>query len=433
MVHAIRSTFALIRTVLSNFQRFFARHNPFCRTKKDVSTKDDRVQIRDEQEYEEPGQFDLTSEGRRLALESLGNFVKGGKYQFLSELAQISTDDYVKVGSRLYAIPYKYEKRLRFRERWEGLTILDAFMNDEDKLAQGDADYWKEEIESGRLVTRDGPVTDDFRWRVGESVWHTRHGHEPPIGSEDIEIVHLCSRFVALSKPPSMPVHPSGKFRRCSLIYLVAARFALRRLFVVHRIDAVTGGLVIFGRTREAAAELHKKNKAHEIQKTYLAEVEGHFPHAKFTCNEPLGFSTKARVDKEKGKEATTNFRRLVYKPSIDTTVLEVKPRSGRQHQIRVHLKYLGHPIIGDPIYGSGPAASLSDENHDLHHVHVSNAQEVLEEGTQLKCKNCPKLFIKELRTNAGSIHLHALRYQTDDFCFTTQPPHWAREAVGMF
>jgi len=140
------------------------------------------------------------------AYASLGDFVKGGKYQFLSELSTITPSDYIVIEGIQYVIPYLYEKRIKFHARWEGKTLLDSFATDEHLSKRGDYDYWKEELEAGKILDReDEKVSENFTWQKGKSVWHTRHLHEPPIYlAGDIKLVHVCPKFVVVNKPGSM-------------------------------------------------------------------------------------------------------------------------------------------------------------------------------------------------------------------------------------
>ena len=355
------------------------------------------------------------------ALASLGEIVKGGKKQCLAEMAVISNDDFVVIDGLRYAIPYDYDKRIRCRKRWEGRKLLDV-LNDEFPNTD-----WQHEIDAGHVVTREGIVSPDFVWNVGKSVWHTRHIHESPTSGE-ITIVHKDENYLVVDKPPSMPVHPCGRYHRGSLIFQLAAR-GFRNLRVTHRLDLQTSGIVIFARNSGAATALQSKNKAHNLQKTYLAEVEGNFPHDEYACSEPLNFRVKGKrshVDHEEGKSAHTDFTKIHYNKVSNTTIVQAKPRTGRQHQIRVHLAHLGYPIVDDPIYGTPPVAESLDENHCLSHPSVPYGDEIRRNGERLDCQDCPHLYPKSLKKRVHPIRLHALRYEGEGFSYETDPPVWA-------
>ncbi len=382
-----------------------------------------------------PREEAMKPQSTRSALESLGEVIKGGKKQFLSELAVISQKDYVTLDNQTYVLPYVYDVRIRYHSPWNGRRLIDVF--ESDLRNWGDRDYWMGEINAGRLVTRSGAVSPDFIWRIGESVWHTRHVHEPPVGSEDISLIHVCERFVVVCKPPTMPVHPCGTYKKNTLIFKVAARYGFRRLFVVHRIDKQVSGVVVFGRTREAAAEFHASNKAHELRKTYLAEVEGDFRWDNVICRMPLHFSEgRTKVDHANGKEAHTEFTKIQYLPETSSTLVEVRPKTGRQHQIRSHLKFLEHPIVGDPLYGNGSPSRLPDATHNLHHLQLARGPKLLEMGRELKCRDCPAVFASAIKTCPEPIRLHALRYESKqkgrEFCYEASMPEWGPKPVPI-
>ena len=124
---------------------------------------------------------------------------------------------------------------------------------------------------------------------------------------------------------------------------------------VVHRIDKDTSGLVIIAKNDKAHINISEQIKNREVKKTYLALVRGVVKENEATINMPIGRSTKDRkkmaVDK-KGKEAITDFK--VLNRFDGFTYIEVNIRTGRTHQIRVHMAEIGYPIVGDEVYSNG-------------------------------------------------------------------------------
>jgi len=370
---------------------------------------------------------------------STGEIIKGGKKQFFSDLAAVTRSDYAVLDGHRYVLPYVHDKRYRYHVPWSGRSLLDVLCHDEDFTRIGNRAYWENEVLCRRILTRSGPIdsidmAERFIWSVGDSIWHQRHTHEPPVGSEEIELIHVDERHVVVNKPPSMPVHPCGTYKRNSLIFLVAVMHGFRTLHIVHRLDKQTSGVCIFGRSRQAAADLHRRNREHKLRKTYLAQVTGKIAHDTFACNMPLGFCNgRAVVDHVSGKEAYTSFRKIKYISATDTTLLEAVPTTGRRHQIRAHLLFLDHPIVDDPLYGNGPPATTPDPKHNLHHLDVPRGPKLLEIGRDLKCKDCPYLFMKDIKTHNNPIRLHALMYEGDGFSYRATPPAWARNAgIGV-
>lgn len=135
-----------------------------------------------------------------------------------------------------------------------------------------------------------------------------------------------------------------------------------KRAGIVHRLDKETSGLLVIAKTSEAFENLQAQFKNREVEKKYLALVHGKVSPAEGEINAPVG---RLPWNRERfgvlpgGREALTKYRAIKNYALLPTayTLLELTPLTGRTHQIRVHLKYLGHPIVGDPFYGGRKAA----------------------------------------------------------------------------
>jgi 23S rRNA pseudouridine1911/1915/1917 synthase len=122
---------------------------------------------------------------------------------------------------------------------------------------------------------------------------------------------------------------------------------------IVHRLDAGTSGLMVVAKTDEAYAALRSMFRAHIVERRYLALVRGDVAHDVFAVDAPLGRrAAKIVVDATEGRRSETGFE--VRERLDGATLLEALPRTGRTHQIRVHLAAIGHPILGDRVYGGG-------------------------------------------------------------------------------
>uniref|UniRef100_H2Z6U9 Pseudouridine synthase RsuA/RluA-like domain-containing protein n=1 Tax=Ciona savignyi TaxID=51511 RepID=H2Z6U9_CIOSA len=185
------------------------------------------------------------------------------------------------------------------------------------------------------------------------------HRHEGPVLDTQVEIIRDDSKFLVVNKPASIPIHPCGRFRNNSLVYILAKEFGYRGLLGCHRIDRLTSGIVIFGKTKNIAQKVTKEISSREVEKEYICKVVGEFPSAEngpIECTQPvcvfsckLGYSVAWEVEGIVSKEASTSFSRMWTDGK--TSIVLCKPKTGRTHQIRVHLQYLGYPILNDPIY----------------------------------------------------------------------------------
>ena len=168
---------------------------------------------------------------------------------------------------------------------------------------------------------------------------------------------HVDEEFVLFDKPSGVLIHPQTKATPYSLIDELKYQFG-RDANIAHRIDQETSGLVLCARNKVSEREIKMMFQEREMRKKYLALVHGELKDT-ITVEAPL-LRSKAesaivrmvvKVD-ETGKESKTGFEPLKYFPELNMTLVECSPLTGRQHQIRVHLFHVKHPIVGDPIYG---------------------------------------------------------------------------------
>ncbi len=127
---------------------------------------------------------------------------------------------------------------------------------------------------------------------------------------------------------------------------------------IVHRLDMATSGLMVFARGAEMQKKLSRAFHDRKVEKRYVAVVAGKLALARGEISLPLGADwpnrPKQKVDHDQGKHSLTHYEVLTYDASTDSTRVELTPITGRTHQLRVHLAAIGHPIVGDTLYG-GP------------------------------------------------------------------------------
>ena len=167
-------------------------------------------------------------------------------------------------------------------------------------------------------------------------------------------------RFVVFDKPSGVLIHPQNRNTEYSLIDELKAQFG-RDANIAHRIDQETSGLVLCARDKESERDIKMMFQERDMKKKYLALVHGELKNA-LTIEAPLLRKEDesaivrmvVKVDPS-GKASKTDIRPIKYFSDSNTTLVECSPLTGRQHQIRVHLFHVKHPIVGDPIYGQTP------------------------------------------------------------------------------
>lgn len=188
-----------------------------------------------------------------------------------------------------------------------------------------------------------------------------------------LELIYEDSDVAVINKPQGMVVHPSAGYSSGTLVN--ALLFHIKDLSsingvirpgIVHRIDKDTSGLLMIAKNNEAHHALAQELKAKKSLRKYIAIVHGNLPNDLGVIEAPIGRSEKDRKKQavtSKGKDALTRFK--VLERFGDYTLVELSLETGRTHQIRVHMAYIGHPIAGDPLYG--PRKTLKGNGQFLH------------------------------------------------------------------
>ncbi|KND01530.1 RluA family pseudouridine synthase [Spizellomyces punctatus DAOM BR117] len=274
-----------------------------------------------------------------------------GRKAFLSHEGQPLPDVeyYFEKGLRKVK-PYKFVYQTYAKGRWQGRPIIEVFAKEfQDKPR----DYYEKAICTGKILINNERISLDYVLRNGDLLSHSIHRHEPPISDQTVEIVYSDTDMLVVNKPSSIPIHPTGRYHHNTILHILRSpEFNYSNLFPVNRLDRLTSGLCLIARNKKRSQELMVEFQQRNVEKTYLCRVRGEFPTEEIICEEPiLTVSHKLGVNtvSPEGKECKTIFKRWSYNGL--TSVVECKPLTGRTHQIRVHLQYLGYPIANDPIY----------------------------------------------------------------------------------
>ena len=222
-----------------------------------------------------------------------------------------------------------------------------------------------------------------------------------------VGVIHEDNDLLVIDKPPGVPVHSAGRYHYNSIVEILRAQRGYQwHPRPCNRLDRLTSGVMFMGKHPKAAEAMCNKLKRRTVQKEYVARVKGEFPEKVIICDQPImQVSPKLGLNRVRatGKEAKTEFRRLAYYPPSNQrasssngqqqqqqqqqpfetarpspilvneqegySVVHCLPLTGRTHQIRVHLQFLGHPISNDPIYSNrkvfGPGLGKNEDTPD--------------------------------------------------------------------
>ncbi|MCC6128023.1 MAG: RluA family pseudouridine synthase [Chlamydiae bacterium] len=205
----------------------------------------------------------------------------------------------------------------------------------------------------------------------------------------DFEILFEDEHFLAVNKPAGLVVHPApghwtgtfvhGLLAHCQ--HLSTCDDPLRP-GIVHRLDKDTSGVLLAAKTRPAHGQLAELFSSRKMEKMYLAVCSGRPPNG--LVNAPIGRHPVHRKEMtvlSEGKEAISLVQTLAFNSQV--SLVSIRPQTGRTHQIRVHLKHLGHPVLGDPVYGSDRVNSALRPNrlllhaYRLHFIHPFTGQKI--------------------------------------------------------
>lgn len=225
--------------------------------------------------------------------------------------------------------------------------------------------YIQKLINNNLVLVNGSPVKTNYKLKIGNEVCVTiPEAQKLDIVPEDIEldIMYEDDSILIVNKPKGMVVHPaagnySGTLVNALMSYCgenLSDINGIIRPGIVHRLDKDTSGILVIAKNNEAHRELSRSLKTHSIKRVYVALVKGIIKENTGRINLPIGRHPvnrkKMSVNTKNGREAITYFR--VLERFNRATYVELTLKTGRTHQIRVHMSYIGHPVIGDEVYG---------------------------------------------------------------------------------
>ena len=223
-------------------------------------------------------------------------------------------------------------------------------------------------IDEGRVAVGGKSVKRSYKLSGEEEISVDLPDLQPlEVPAEDIplDIVYEDGDVLVVNKPRGMVVHPAAGHSSGTLVNAVLFHCGgqlsgingVLRPGIVHRIDRDTTGLIMIAKNDAAHQSLAAQLKAHSVTRRYLAVVQGRLEEEEGTVDRPIGRDKKNRLrmapDEESGKRAVTHYR--VLERFARHSLIECRLETGRTHQIRVHMASIGHPLLGDVLYGAAP------------------------------------------------------------------------------
>jgi 23S rRNA pseudouridine1911/1915/1917 synthase len=282
---------------------------------------------------------------------------------------------------------------------------LDSYVASIDKNYS--RSIWKKLIDQG-YVLLDGEKTNGKKQiKTGQTI--TINDLEP-LDELSLDIIYENADVLAINKPAGVLTHLKSDLASeptiASFISKKTTASGGNRAGIVHRLDRATSGVILTAKNDKARVFMTKQFSNRRVQKWYLAVVKGDLDQSEYHIDKPIGRSyskpSHFRVTPN-GKNAVTDVFRLIHGQS--TSVVLLKPTTGRTHQLRVHLASLGHPIVGDPIYSK----PYNEQKHPVMQLHAWQLEATLPDNDRRDFvadvpESMTKYFTDECRDKAKTI-----------------------------
>jgi len=254
--------------------------------------------------------------------------------------------------------PYSFSHQFRLKQIDVGKTLIDLFVQ---KFPFRPINEWAEKINEGFVSVNGGKVNPDYLLRTNDLISHYNPAIKEPSVPDEVRILQDNDDWIAVFKPAPMPMHAGGRYFKNSLQVILEEQLGYP-LFIIHRLDAVSSGVIILAKSEKAADRISKCFRENEPEKTYIALVKGIPENNAWQVDRSIrrkdGFVFECCEEETGGKFAQTSFSVLTR--GAKYSEIECKPLTGRTHQIRLHLLASGFPIADDKVYlNKAPTAKL--------------------------------------------------------------------------
>lgn len=256
-------------------------------------------------------------------------------------------------------------------------------------------------IKDGKVLVNNKEISCNYQVAKGDIIEVLKEEVTSNLEKKEIplDIVFEDENLLIINKQSGLVVHPAPGHMNDTLVNALLVDYPLTddllRPGIVHRLDKDTSGLMLVAKNEETKEALSLMLKKKEVKRTYLALVEGVIKPARGTIDAPIGRDPKDRLKMKViagGKEAVTHFK--VLKRYQNKTLIECQLDTGRTHQIRVHLAYINHPVVNDPVYGHSKKTTSFGQM--LHSYKIELVEPLTKERLEFT-KEPPKEFQDEL------------------------------------
>ena len=239
---------------------------------------------------------------------------------------------------------------MRIQGRRENL--LDFLLR---KFRYLDREEWLENIREKRLMVDGRSANPAELLKDHQKILYLRPDFLEPEVDSSFEMIFEDEFLVAFNKPGNLPTSPSGKYYKNTLVNLVKKKYGWEKLYTLHRLDRETSGVILFAKHKLSAQKMAAVFREQSVRKIYTAILENCLPSDEVFVSMPIGPHQSSEISIKQGvcpggRPCRTHFRLMEQLGS--QCRVEVRPQTGRTHQIRVHAQYIGCPVVGDKLYG---------------------------------------------------------------------------------